>query len=241
MKEEELYEKIKELITKNQYYSQIKNKIDRESILNDTYIYIWQKINENKLSNDWEEIKGYCFISCRNNCLNYLRQKQKERSILSIEDAIGTKYDSYEIEELDEDIIRKVKWVFNTLPFDIDKKIMRMRLEGYQLKEIAQELDIDQNRIIMINKSIRNFLRNKWEDKDTPRYLPRLKNRVYVVMDIETGEKVFKSTVKRVISNKYSLDRKNINDWIDTGRVFNEKLIIKTEYFRNESKKINLK
>ena len=49
MKEEELYEKIKELITKNQYYRQIKNKIDRESILNDTYINIWQKINENKL------------------------------------------------------------------------------------------------------------------------------------------------------------------------------------------------
>ena len=88
MRDNELLELIEQRVKKNPYYYQIKDKSDRNIIINDLFMNIWEKIRDGEISDKWEEIKGYVFISGRNNCLNYLRKKKKPSGVVLISNAL---------------------------------------------------------------------------------------------------------------------------------------------------------
>lgn len=230
MNENELYKNIKQVINKNQYYYQIKNKEDRETVLNDTFMNVWKNINNNNLVNDWEEIKNYVYVSSRNNCLQYLRRKKREKSHINIDDVSGKEYNpTMDYDTINDDFIQeRVKWVMDSLTLDIDKEIFELRFQGYSLDEISEKLNICKKRIVIINNCIRQYLCNKEKGRDYKRKLRKTEDKKYVVIN-SLGEKIFESLTKKGVANKYDLETKRINNWIDTGLKFGDELIIKTE------------
>lgn len=174
MNEIELLSKIKEGIKKNQYFYQIKDEHDRQTIINNTFLLINKNINNGKLSNDYDNLKDYIFISTRNNCLKYLRRKQIERTRYISDNTYCEKYDT-PIEEEEYTLVDyQIEKIKSLLELDIDKEIIRLRLEGYRFKEISEILNIDEVRIHNIMKTLLRYLRKKLKGEKVRRYPPSL-------------------------------------------------------------------
>lgn len=242
MNEIELLKKIEEDIKKNPYYHQIKNKHDREDIIHKTFLYIWKKIKNNQMSNDYDDLKDYIFISTRNNCLLYLRRVQRERSRYVYDDTYNEKYDTLNEEEDDDAFIQdKIKMIKSLLEYDIDKEVIDLRLGGYSFKEISEILNIDLNKVHNINKTLVRFIRNKIQNPNIRRYPPSILNKKYTVVNVETKEIVFQCLYISQLSNKYNIKERYITDNLLNGsKVFNKNLRIEIEYFKNNGRKIEL-
>jgi DNA-directed RNA polymerase specialized sigma24 family protein len=231
MRDTELLTNIKDLIKKNQYYYQIKNENDRLTVVHDTFIFIWTKLNNGELSKQWEDIMGYTFIACRNNCLSYLRKKQRQPKILSLDSeefTVQLEQDDSEA-EYQQILDKKIETIKGFLDIDLDKRILNLRLKGHRLEEIADILNMDYDKVSYINRSIVRYLNKKMNNVE---YKPKsevvLRNKEYQIINTETGEVVFKSRNKRIIADKYHLPRLRINEWVDTGRLFGGNLTIKS-------------
>lgn len=239
MRDTELLTNVKDLIKKNQYYYQIKDHNDRLSIVHDTFIYIWSKMKKGELSTEWEDIKGYTFIACRNNCLSYLRKKHRRPKTISIDEE-GSFIQLYQDDsdvEYQETLDKKIETIKGFLDLDIDKMILSLRLKGYQLEKIAEILDMDYEKVSAINRSIVRYLNKKLNNNDCkPKSEIQTRSKEYNVINIDTDEIVYTNRNKRVIADKYHLPRLKINEWVDTGRVFQGNLVIKSIFKKKEGR-----
>jgi RNA polymerase sigma factor (sigma-70 family) len=172
MNDIELLNNIKDIATKSPYYHQIKDSFQKETIINDVFISIWNSIRQGNMSSDWEDIKGYAFISCRNNSLQYLRKLKDERHRESGENALEVIY-----EDEIEDKIEYLNWIDNTLDeifeliqVPIDREILKLRLRGYTLSQVADELGETYEEIYRISNNTRKYLRRQI---DSPYFKPR--------------------------------------------------------------------
>jgi len=227
MNEEELYKTVKRLVSKNQYYYQVKNKEDRQSIINDTYIYVWNKVNKGEL--DMDEQEGYVFIAGRNNCLNYLRKKRKhDKRTVSIDEPTDddktidipnppNTYD-YEIDE-------KINKILSLMDNDDEIEFLKMRLSGYTLEEIAELKNMDNEQIYRLNKQLKYHIRKRYDTGDLTGKLTG--KTLYQVYDIETGEIIYQTKNKRTIET-VGIARRMINYYVENEIVFNKKYKIKT-------------
>ena len=241
MNDLQLLKKIKEDIKKNPYYHQIKNKHDKEDIVHKTFMYIWKKIKNNEISDDYDDIQDYIFISTRNNCLLYLRRIQRERSRYVYGDTYNDKYGTSNEVENDTFIQEKINYIKSLLIYDIDKQIIDLRLEGYTFKEISDILNIDINKVHNINKTLVRFIRNKIQNSNIRRYPPSILNKKYKVINTDTKEIVYQCLYISQLSNKYNIKERYIKDNLLNGsKVFNKNLRIEIEYFKNNGRKIEL-
>jgi len=239
MRDTELLTNIKDLIKKNQYYYQIKNENDRLTVVHDTFIFIWTKLNNGELSKQWEDIMGYTFIACRNNCLSYLRKKQRLPKILSLDSeefTVQLEQDDSEA-EYQQILDKKIETIKGFLDIDLDKRILNLRLKGHRLEEIADILNMDYKKVSAINRSIVRYLNKKFNNNDCkPKSEIQTRSTEYNVINIDTDEIVYTNRNKRVIADKYHLPRLKINEWVDTQRVFQGNLVIKSIFKRKEGR-----
>jgi len=227
MNEKELMKHIKHLVTCNNYWAQVRDKNDRLTIINDIFMNVWPKILNGHIPNDFEEAKNYIFISCRNTVLSHLRKKKIERDMFVNFEEVNVE-SSYEMDYKEENY--KLTKILDFLELDIDREIYKLRLEGYTIAEISKILNMDYNRVRNINKSILDYLRKKIKDPNYKRkIIPKTRNSIYNVIDTTTDEVVFSSKHKRTIADKFKLGRQKINKFIDTDKIFNEKLTIKLQ------------
>jgi len=228
MNEKELMKHIKHLVTCNNYWAQVRDKNDRLTIINDIFMNVWPKLQSGHIPNDFEESKNYIFISCRNTVLSHLRKKKVERDMFISLDGEGNVESSYEMDYKEENY--RLTQILNLLELPIDREIYKLRLDGYKIAEIAVILDMDYNRVRNINKSILEYLRKKIKNPNYKRkIIPKTRNSIYNVIDTTTDEVIYYSKNKRTIADKFKIKRQSINRFIDTDKIFNEKLTIKSQ------------
>ena len=187
MDQYELMKRIKFLITKNTYFRQIKNVSDRETIINDTFMNIWQKIDEGKLSDKLEDLDNYIFISTRNNCLCFLRSKQRERKLVDIDDTFNPpSVDPHNDWERKDEITHIFKFIDKLDMLHIDREILKLRKKGNTVREISEMLDMEFDEVNQIYKNLMAFLKRAVKrDKIKPRVIA---NYNYIVTNEESGK-----------------------------------------------------
>jgi len=233
MRDEELLGHIKERITKNPYYYQIKDETDRQTIINDLFINVWEKIQKGEMIPKWEEIKGYVFISGRNNCLKYLRDKQRHTNTsvdIDISDSNNFRYDdgtdTMEYFNRQEEML---EFLNNNIDEGIDKVLFDLRREGMTLAEISEYLNMDLYQLEKINRTVIRYLRSRW-------FYPDWKNRkgkwgdgndfFYRVFDTyKNTEKDY--TVKARICEDIDIKQNSINNHIGNGKLIKGRYYVK--------------
>lgn len=232
MKEQELLKIIKDLITKNNYWSQIRDKDDRLTLIHDVFMNVWPKIEDGRVPSNYEECKSYIFISCRNTVLKHLYKVKKERDAKVMIDEV--QIDFTEDNSLSDARQEKINTVLNKLKDGLEKDIFKLRVQGYSIQEISQKLDLTE---LTVENANRNLIRNARNLIFNKKIKKKIIHRKYSVINTETDELVFVGYNKRVISDKYRLSRYRIDKYIDTNIIFNKNLIIKSENYRNTIKK----
>jgi RNA polymerase sigma factor (sigma-70 family) len=225
MEANELYKKLKHLVSKNGYYSQVVNKSDREEILHTTYIRIWDKMNKGLISNEWDEIKDYCFISLKNRTLEHLRTKKNNNTKLEYMDHINSDLsDEDEYEEDTEEKIEIIKEIIkNDRYFNDDDRVIFMdRLYGMKRIEIAIKNNLSEDTVInslrTTYKRIRQILnlKNGYKTNET-------KKNTYVITDTIT--KITNTYVnKSILAKDYGLTRRQVERLIKEGELNNYKI-----------------
>jgi RNA polymerase sigma factor (sigma-70 family) len=173
-----IYKIIKDKITKVKYNTQI-TKEDKDDLIQELFIRIYEKFLENKI--DIDNIENYIFISCRNIVYKHLYDIKIKKDI---ERPIDTDYNlPYETNQdsfSNETIDRLKKYVYKNIPMQMDKEVFEMRFEGYRIKEIAKHFNTTVKRIELIlrvnKKYINNSLNNKKFDSKSRRYIYQLVN-----------------------------------------------------------------
>jgi len=187
MDQYQLMNRIKFLITKNNYFRQIKNVSDRETIINDTFMNIWQKIDEGKLSDKLEDLDNYIFISTRNNCLCFLRSKQRERKLVDIDDTFNPpSVNPHNDWERKDEIDHIFKFIDKLDMLHIDREILKLRKKGISVREISEMLDMEFDEVNQLYKNLMAFLKRSIKrGKVKPRVIA---NYNYIVTNVESGE-----------------------------------------------------
>ena len=117
------------------------------------------------------------------------------------------------------------------------KKIERDMFVNFEEVNVESSYEMDYNRVRNINKSILDYLRKKIKDPNYKRkIIPKTRNSIYNVIDTTTDEVVFSSKHKRTIADKFKIGRQKINKFIDTDKIFNEKLTIKLQILETNQK-----
>ena len=110
-----------------------------EDIVQETFIYIWQKRNELNIRTNF---KAYLFTAVRNRCLNFVRREQKLEEISE---------DMPEIEGdfnfSDEELSVKIAQSIESLPPQCKKIFLLAYKENLTYNEIADTLDLSKNTI----------------------------------------------------------------------------------------------
>ena len=228
METNELYKKLRHLITKNIYFSQIKNKEDRETIINNSFINIWARINNGELSKEWDEIKGYCFISLKNNTLEHLRKVKKMNSNIQYMDEINTDIEDVE-EYIETGLIDKVKRLIQNpmVLNEIQSKIMLEKLNGLTYKEIGELYDLTTEEIRNYVRTAIYRLRNQLGLNSG--YKTTLhRDKLYVITNVNTN-KTTTYTSKEVMAKENGLTRRELEKLIKNGTYNHYSLLLKNK------------
>lgn len=140
------------------YY--VNDRQTAEDMIHDALLYYWE--NKGRLPED-TDVLGYILLSVKNKCLNYLKHLQveleyeKKRTDL-YEWEITTRIQTLEEESYSEifskDIMKLVKDALEELPEQTREIFILNRLENKTRKEIAQMLNVSQQKIdYHINKA----------------------------------------------------------------------------------------
>ena len=139
------------------------NKEDKDDIIQDTFVKIVQKMNDGTLSDDFNEIKGYTFITIRNFCLRH-KEKGDRMSFVSILDEI---LPEEEESPLDEELyVKKIQRIRELIPIselkDIHIKIIELILTNHSHKEIRDLLKINNSiQYSALISTLKNELKRK--------------------------------------------------------------------------------
>jgi DNA-directed RNA polymerase specialized sigma24 family protein len=225
MEANELYKKLKHLVNKNTYYSQIKNNEDRETIVNDIFMKIWTMMNNGEISNEWDDIKGYCFISLKNKTIEYLRTVKLKENTLEYMDEINGDIWGNE-EELEWVEIDKIKSLIEN-PMVLNKiqsKIMLEKLNGLTHKQIGELYGLTTDQVTKYSKTSINRIRfelgmeNGYKTKIKKSYIYEITNTI----TNETNAYLNKS----IMAKDYGLTRRELKKLIDNKIYGNYTLII---------------
>ncbi|MFR3331577.1 MAG: RNA polymerase sigma-70 factor [Odoribacter splanchnicus] len=137
-------------------YSLIKDEEVAKDIVNDIFLYIWDKKKE---LNPHKSVKSYLFTIARNCTLNYLKHQSVVKSYeqsLGLELNIGPEdWDNYEFK------LEKVRKVFFSLPEKQQEVVRKCCIEGKKYKDVALELNISVSTVKTHLLRAMRFLRNE--------------------------------------------------------------------------------
>ena len=126
-----------------------------EDIIMDAFVGFWN-IRESFLN--IRKIREYIYISVRNGCINYIKQKEKRKKILTKDIELQEKI-SYEL-IIEEESYRLLYSAINKLPKKT-KEIILMSLKNYKNPEIAKSMGVSINTVKTLKKNAYSKLRNQ--------------------------------------------------------------------------------
>jgi RNA polymerase sigma-70 factor (family 1) len=111
-----------------------------QEIVSDCFLKLWQKHSDFQKAHN---IKAFLFISCRNACLNYLRQLKtrsaaQDRYITELE----TETTSSDYQVIETELLELVSTEINALPEKMKEVFKLLYLNGKSTSEVADELDL---------------------------------------------------------------------------------------------------
>lgn len=147
MKEKELLDYITNLIVKVTKFNQIKNNDDKQTIINDVFLKIWDKLQSGELEDNFENIKGYIFISAKNATIRFLQDNTK----------YNNRYSSNELNDddfiiFDESYDNTIKDILYEVKDERLRDMIKLRLEGYKLDEIGEKYNLNKSQVSKIFK-----------------------------------------------------------------------------------------
>jgi len=131
-----------------------------EDIVQKVFIALWAKRDS---INPKQSVKLYLFTAVRNNCLNYIRDNKKYRSLVL--DLDCGEFDIIEEEtDTQETLSQQLDYALNQLPEKCRKVFELSRIHRLKYKEIADELDISiktvEAHMSKALKTLRELLKN---------------------------------------------------------------------------------
>lgn len=103
-----------------------------EDLVADSFSKVWQKITEGV---EFENFKSYIYMTVRNECLNYLRNKKETENIENIPDITEESIDTSERDA-------KIWKAIDELPPKCREIFLLSKRDGLSNEEIAEELEI---------------------------------------------------------------------------------------------------
>ncbi len=224
MKDEELYQKIKELANQNIHYKRMDEHY-QINILTDSMLYFQRKIKDNTLSYDGDYI-GYLFTIIMNNIRRELNKITKEKK----KQNLSNDYNN-EPNDIDKSII--IKPIYDDIDNlmkdynPLEQIMLKMLIDGYQLKNIAYRINKPYTTIWHVLRKIR---KEKTQLLNGIKIKSKFSHYEYKVRDIKSGEiKIFGNqnkimeycnvscrtlyygiTEERIIKKKYRVTRTKI-------------------------------
>lgn len=116
-------------------------EVHPSDLIQDIFLSVW----ENKKSDfcSLAHIKNYLFLSVRNHYIKYIEHKKK----IDCYSQSLVQNDDYLVSEMVEiEVISKLALMIDTLPEEC-AKVLRLYMEGYEIKDIAQRLNKSQSTI----------------------------------------------------------------------------------------------
>lgn len=167
--EKNLLKQAKEMIRKIHWNNQ--NIMDDiESISNDVFISMWKadekkRFNIDIVQSNFEDWKGYLFLTVRNECFKYLNQLKKERDNVSIEDSLGDTNTPIcsmapvsDFKAILPMLLTKPKYKMCEKSKAVYEQVINLLVEGYQIFEIAKITNHTSQHIRNVIEDIRTKL-----------------------------------------------------------------------------------
>ena len=113
-----------------------------KDIVQDVFVKLWER--DTPIANG-VTVKSFLYVTVRNACLNYLRQKAVEEK--RIEEYSNSNFESlFEQSMLEEEVHHKLYKAVNQLSPRAKESIL-LTIKGYSNKEIAEEMKISVNSV----------------------------------------------------------------------------------------------
>jgi len=119
----------------------VQDRGQAEDIVADCFVKLWERRERFASA---EKIKAFLFISCRNNCLNYLRDLKRKTAAQALylkQLEVNSQDVLYEI--IDTEIIDLLAREIEELPEKCREVFKLLYLEGKKTDEVARELDLN--------------------------------------------------------------------------------------------------
>jgi RNA polymerase sigma factor (sigma-70 family) len=201
---------------------------DRDSIINDVFIKITNKMNNGDIPNTIEEAKDYIFITTRNQIYLYYRQKKRHKKMVFVEsynDDIGYTMDE---EFKTSENRNKVDKLISQLPLEIDRIIMKQKLEGYSVNEIAEFNNLTERDVARYYRFAKEYLK-KINSNDTMRL-----RYCYDIVDINTDEVVETIITQDEIKKRFKITRTTLREVLANNQTLDGRFYIKTKIYRKK-------
>jgi RNA polymerase sigma factor (sigma-70 family) len=156
---EELYRQLKHLVSSIPACNYISYE-DKKDIIQDTIITLNSKIENGSLSDDFNEIKGYSFITLKNYCISWQRKEQKRETPVAefweLEDETITPEEIEYREHLHKLVNSYIQHNKYT---SLERKIVDMMLDNFTNEEIRNETGLVGKEVGKYNFRIKNKLK----------------------------------------------------------------------------------
>ena len=156
---EDLYRQLKHLVSSIPACNYISYE-DKKDIIQDTIITLNSKIENGSLSDDFNEIKGYSFITLKNYCISWQRKEQKRETPVAefweLEDETITPEEIEYREHLHKLVNSYIQHPKYT---SLDRKVCEMMLDNFTNEEIRNETGLVGKEVGKYNFRIKNKLK----------------------------------------------------------------------------------
>lgn len=189
---------------------------DREDIVQDSHLKIIEKINEGRLKDEFQEIKGYTFFILKNFCLQYHREKDKKGQKYQYrEDITHDDINSIESKEIYRKILSNL--VLNKTYSNDQRTYVQMCISGYTTEQIQNSMEITNEELGHLKRSI--TMKTRFQLKRTPKF--------YIKKISDLNIQIPCYTINDVKLLFSELTAKQIYNFIDKKRKIGEYYIIR--------------
>lgn len=139
----------------------IKDTAESESLVSEAFLSVWK--HREKLASS-SELKRYCYTAIRNNCYNWLQDKQKRQSLHQ-----EWSYTSQSIEDhvlnamIRSELFESLHNLIESLPPQCSKVLSKLYIEGQSVKEIAEELNLSVSTVKTQKKIGLDYLKKSFQ------------------------------------------------------------------------------
>jgi len=121
----------------------LKNEDAVKDIVQEVFLRIWNKIDEFESE---KSMKVYFYLATKNACFDYLKKEKRTQKLRSIDESTDIEDKAVINEILREETYRMLEGAIGQLP-EKARQVIRLNLNGYTNKEIAEELNVTVNTV----------------------------------------------------------------------------------------------